>query len=175
MTETQPSGPSRPDTTSIPDGTYTADPNESVLRFKAKAFTLAWVHGHIPATAGTMHVAGGRLTGTGTLAAAEIDTGLAARDWHLRTSHYLHTKKHPEITLTVDNADLTAGRVDCSVTVRDAVRTVPLTITSLEHRGGRVQLEASVALDRTIFPMLPPAAGVSRIVDIDLTVVANKT
>jgi glycosyltransferase involved in cell wall biosynthesis len=40
----------------------------------------------------------------------------------------------------------------------------------VEHGGGRLQLEAIAALDRTIFPMLPPVAGVSRVVDVVLTV-----
>ena len=79
----------------------------------------------------------------------------------------------PDVTLSVEHADLAAGTVECTVTVRATARTVPLTITTVEHGGGRLRLEATAALDRTIFPMLPPVAGVSRVVDVVLTVAAR--
>jgi polyisoprenoid-binding protein YceI len=178
MTEIHSSIPEIPErplgATAVPDGTYIAEPAGSTLRFKAKAFTLFWVRGSMPAVAGTLHIRDGKLSGTGTIAADRVDTGVGARDWHLRSSHYLHAKRHPAITLSVEDADLAARTADCTVTVRDTSSVVPMTITSLECHEGRLRLEASVELDRTVFPMLPPAAGVSRKVQIELTVVAAR-
>lgn len=159
--------------TPIPAGSYRADPQRSELRFRAKAFGLLWVRGTIPAVEGTVRIENGRLSGHGVIAASKVDTGLGARDWHLRTSHYLHTSAHPTIALEVDDADITAGRVDCAVTVRGTTSTVPMTIEKLEVTDGDLHLQAGVELDRTPFPMLPPLAGVSRIVHIGLTVVAT--
>jgi polyisoprenoid-binding protein YceI len=79
------------DAATIPAGTYQVDPARSELKFRAKAFGLMWVRGRIPVTSGTIRITEGQLEGSGEIGAAEIDTGLAARDWHLRTSHYLHT------------------------------------------------------------------------------------
>jgi polyisoprenoid-binding protein YceI len=174
MTDVQPSKP-EPDlaTASVPSGTYVADAGESGLRFKAKAFTLFWVRGHIPAKAGTLRIVDGRLSGTGEIAADRIATGVRARDWHLRSAHYLHTNQHPTITLSVQDADISAGEVACTVTVRGTSSVVPLRISSVDYREGRLHLAAGVDLDRTVFPMLPPIAGVSRRVHIDLSVVAH--
>jgi polyisoprenoid-binding protein YceI len=158
---------------SIPSGLFRADAGRSVLRFRAKAFGLVWVQGTIPAIEGTVRIENGRLSGSGVIAASKVDTGLAPRDWHLRSSHYLKTATHPTITLEVDGADIAAGRADCVVTVRDTSSTVSLQIEKLDVVDGVLRLEAGVDLDRSPFPMLPPPAGVSRIVHIGLTVIAT--
>lgn len=155
-------------------GSYHAVAQRSELRFRAKAFGLIWVDGVMPAAEGTLRIEDGKLSGHGVVAARHVDTGLRARDRHLRSSHYLHTTEHPAITLTVDGADLTSGLAECAVTVRDTTHAVPMTIAALDSDGDVLQLRATVELDRTPFPMLPPAAGVSRTVHVDLTVVAKK-
>jgi len=48
-----------------------------------------------------------------------------------------------------------------------------MTITHWEVDDGELHLEAAVELDRSPFPMLPPLAGVSRRVRIELIVVAR--
>ncbi|MEV1292686.1 YceI family protein [Pseudonocardia sp. NPDC049635] len=174
MTEIRPTPPGRRDGT-VPDGTYAVDPAACALRFRAKAFTLLWVRGTMPVVAGTLHVRGGRLSGEGAVAADRVATGVGARDWHLRSSHYLHTKRYPQITLSATDADLGSDTVDCTVTVRGTSRSVPMAITTSHCEGDRLHIAASTRLDRTVFPMLPPLAGVSRMVDIELTVVAHRT
>ena len=87
--------------TTPPDGVYEVDPEGSRLLFRAKAFALAWVRGTIPVAGGTIRIADGRASGAGELTADRITTGLAPRDWHLRSSHYLHTAKHPRIRVSV--------------------------------------------------------------------------
>jgi polyisoprenoid-binding protein YceI len=102
-----------------------------------------------------------------------VSTGIAARDWHLRTSHYLHAKRHPVIRMAVDDADLVTGTARCVVTVRNTTAPVTMTITHWEVVDGELHLEAAVELDRSPFPMLPPLAGVSRKVRVELIVVAR--
>lgn len=179
MTDVQPSSPRRPapgphvSAEAIPAGEFVADPARSELRFKAKAFTLFWVRGRMPAASGTLRIQDGKLSGTGEVAAHAVSTGIGARDWHLRSSHYLHTKCHPVITMRVEDADLASGTVRCAVTVRDTTSAVDLRVTRLEVVDGELHLEAAVELDRSPFPMLPPLAGVSRKVHVELTVVAR--
>lgn len=158
----------------IRDGLFLADCARSELRFTAKAFTLVWVRGRMPAASGTIRIQNGKLSGMGEIAATAVSTGVAARDWHLRTSHYLHTRRYPVIRLAVDDADLTTGTACCVVTVRDSSAPVTMTITHWEIVDGELHLEAEVELDRTAFPMLPPLAGVSRKVRAELTVVARR-
>ena len=160
---------------SIPAGTYTVDTAQSDVAFRAKAFGLMWVRGHIPVGAGTIEVTDGRLTGHGLLAADQITTGVGPRDWHLRSSHYLHTAKHPTITVAIDSADLTAEQADCEVVVRDTTAPVRLDLQSVEVVDGGLRITAATTVDRTVYPMLPPIAGVSRRVHLEVTVVAHRT
>ena len=160
------------DAATIPDGTYHVDPARSTLQFRAKAFGLTWVRGHMPVASGTIRVAGGRLEGSGEIGAAELDTGLAARNWHLRTSHYLHTRAHPRIGVSVAGAALGVTRADCTVTVRGTPGTVPMRVRRVAFEDGTLRIDADTALDRTPYPMLPPVAGVSRVVYIEVAIAA---
>jgi polyisoprenoid-binding protein YceI len=160
------------DAATIPAGTYQVDPARSRLKFRAKAFGLMWVRGRIPVTSGTIRITEGQLEGSGEIGAAEINTGLAARDWHLRTSHYLHTRAHPRIRVSFAGADLGATRADCTVTVRGTPSTVPMRVRRVAFDDGTLRIEADVALDRTPYRMLPPLAGVSRVVHVDVEIAA---
>jgi hypothetical protein len=48
--------------------------------------------------------------------------------------------------------------------MRDTPAAVQFTLGSPEFRGGAQHLQAHAVLDRTVYPVLPPAAGVSRLV-----------
>ena len=113
ITESASIGP-RPD---LPDGTYDVDPEVSQLRFRAKAFALAWVRGTMPVISGSVRIRDGRVSGAGEIAADKVTTGLAPRDWHLRSSHYLGTARHPRIAVSVDDTGLDAGHFPCTVVV----------------------------------------------------------
>lgn len=157
-----------------PDGTYTVDTERTEVGFRAKAFCLLWVRGRLPVIAGQVTVAGGRLRGNGTLAANRIDTGLGVRNGHLRHSHYLYTKKYPIIEVTAEG-DPATGSVQGEVRVRDTPGRFELQITSVEATGDELRIAAHTVLDRTPFPMLPPVAGVSRQVEVEVTLVARRT
>jgi polyisoprenoid-binding protein YceI len=157
----------------VPDGTYEIDPEVSQLRFRAKAFALAWVRGTMPVISGTIRIRDGRVSGSGEIAADKVTTGLAPRDWHLRSSHYLGTARHPRIAVSVDDTGVDAGQFPCTVVVRDTLTTVPLDVRAVKIEDGRLRVEAHLVLDRTPFPMLPPIAGVSRRVDVELTLLAS--
>ncbi|QYA99835.1 YceI family protein (plasmid) [Rhodococcus sp. USK10] len=157
---------------SIPAGAYVVDTARSVVTFRAKAFGAMWVRGNFPIRDGSIEIGGGKLAGTGVLAADEISTGLAPRDWHLRSSHYLHTREHPTVQVAIENVDLSDESVPCEVTVRGTTAPVRLQLRSVKAGDGALELVADVTLDRTVFPMLGPWAGVSRLVHLGITIVA---
>jgi YceI-like domain len=157
-----------------PDGVYDVDPEGSRLQFRAKAFTVAWVRGMMPVAGGTIRIANGRVTGVGELTADRITTGLAPRDWHLRSSHYLHTAKHPRIRVSVDNAPVRAASIPCTVVVRGASCVTAFEIGAVEYTGDVLRVDGRLLLDRTPIPMLPPVAGVSRLVHLDLSIRATR-
>ncbi len=156
-----------------PDGVYDVDPEGSRLQFRAKAFTVAWVRGRMPVAGGTIRIADGRVTGVGELAADQVSTGLGPRDWHLRSSHYLHTAKHPRIRVLVDNGPIGATTLPCTVVVRGIPCVTTFTIDAVEYTRGALSVDGRLVLDRTPFPMLPPIAGVSRLVEFDLSLRAR--
>ncbi|MFC9841393.1 YceI family protein [Rhodococcus sp. NPDC127530] len=164
--------PSNSSPDSIPAGTYVVDTARSAVTFRAKAFGVMWVRGHFPVRDGSIEIGGGKLAGAGVLDANEISTGLAPRDWHLRSSHYLHTNEHPTIRVAIDNACLSDESIPCEVTVRGTAAPVRLQLRSVEAGDGALELVADVTLDRTVFPMLGPWAGVSRLVHLGITIVA---
>jgi polyisoprenoid-binding protein YceI len=157
----------------IPDGDYVVDVTRSELRFRAKAFGLVWFRGRMPAVEGTVHVREGVFSGDGAVAADRISTGLAARDWHLRSSHYLHAARHSRVAIVVDDADPATGQADATLTVRGVTAPLSLRLTDLAWHEGTLRLELAGELDRTPLPMLPPLAGVSRIVHCQLVVEAR--
>jgi len=165
--------PSEPSSDPIASGTYLVDVAQSAVTFRAKAFGVMWVRGHFPVRYGSMEIGGGLLTGDGVLAADGIDTGLGPRDWHLRTSHYLHAREHPTIRVAVDGADLSAESIQCEVMVRGTAAPVQVQLRSVQTDGETIVLIADAELDRTVFPMLGPWAGVSRFVHLGITIVAR--
>ncbi|GCE44573.1 COG2353: Uncharacterized conserved protein [Rhodococcus wratislaviensis] len=158
----------------IPAGTYAVDTERSAVTFRAKAFGLMWVRGRIPVLEGSITVSDGRITGTGLLAADRIDTALGPRDWHLRSAHYLHTDKHPTIRVAIDGADLSSGSVACEVTVRGTTAPTQLQLRSIAA-ADTLDITAETTVDRTVYPMLGPWAGVSRRANLAITLVARPT
>lgn len=159
----------------VRDGNYSVDPEKSGITFRAKAFGLLWVHGSIPAAEGAIRIVDGQLSAAGELAADEVSTRLTPRDWHLRTSHYLHTRAHPRISVSVDSAPIGSTEAECTVVVRGTPSVVPLTVTSIEAVDGALRIEATAIVDRKPFPMLGSWAGVSRRIHIGVSVVTRPT
>lgn len=157
----------------IPDGDYVVDAGRSELRFRAKAFGLVWVRGRMPAVEGTIRVREGVFSGAGAVAADRVSTGLGARDWHLRSSHYLQAARHSRVAIAVRDADPATGQADATLTVRGVTAPLSLRLTGLAWHEGTLRLEVAGELDRTPLPMLPPLAGVSRIVHCQLVVEAR--
>ena len=65
------------------------------------------------------------------------------------------------------------GQADATLTVRGVSTPLSLRLTDLAWHEGTLRLEVAAELDRTPLPMLPPWAGVSRIVHCRLVVEAR--
>jgi polyisoprenoid-binding protein YceI len=173
MTDSSVGAPLEPGVSTPVHGTYAIDPDASQFRFRAKAFTRFWVRGTMPIAEGSVQFTDGRVSGNGQIAADRLTTGLAPRDWHLRSSHYMHTARHPRIRVSVADSPV-VGPFECTVVVRGVSSTVPLTVDAVERGEDVLRVTAHLLLDRRPFPMLPPIAGVSRLVQIDLELVARR-
>lgn len=95
---------------------------------------------------------------------------MRARDWHLRSSHYLDTSQHPVIHTSIDAAQVGSKTAECEVA---APASVTFELDEFEYQTGALHLRAHSILDRTVYPMLPLIAGVSRLVHLTLEVIAT--
>lgn len=151
------------------DQRYTLDTGRSTFGFKAKAFLMAWVSGTFSPDEGEITQRGSAVHAKGSAPTATVSTGLGVRDWHLRHKHYLHAAEHPQVQLIVD-FELDTNRVTGEVRARGRRAPVDLTIESFDKTGEDVHVRATGSFDRRPLGMLPPLAGVNRIVQLDLDV-----
>lgn len=152
--------------------TYRVDPDRSSVRFRATAFGLLPVAGTLPVVEGTVEVSGSTVRASGELGADGVDTGMRPRDWHLRTKHYLHSAEHPRIAVALEPVEVSDAEPTCSVTVRGTTHPVPMRVSRFDSDRDGLRVSLATTLDRTPFPMLPPSAGVSRLVELEVDLVA---
>jgi polyisoprenoid-binding protein YceI len=156
------------------DGEYVLDTDGTTLAFRAKAFCVKWVTGTLRPVTGTITVEGGAIRGQGTADTTQVDTRLKPRDWHLRTSYYLHVAKHPQVRLNVDLHRLDSETAEAHLVVRDETVSFPVTIDEMRTVGDKLHVKVSGSFDRRALGMLPPIAGVSRIVHLDMDILASR-
>ena len=73
----------------------------------------------------------------------------------------------------MDNGPIGATTLPCTVVVRGIPCVTNFTIDAVEYTQGALSVDGRLVLDRTPFPMLPPIAGVSRLVEFDLSIRAR--
>jgi polyisoprenoid-binding protein YceI len=153
---------------------FTLDPQRSRFAFRAKSFGLLWVTGTLRAREGRVEVREGAVSAEGVALAASVSTGIAVRDWHLRHAHYLRAAAHPEIRLSIPPTPVTATSTVATLTARGRSLEVQLELVELAvDVAGELRARLSGRIDRSPLGMLPPLAGVSRLVELDFDVVAR--
>ena len=82
------------------EGTWVVDPAHTSINFSVQHMVISRVHGHFNDFAGTI-VAARDITKSSvefTIQVASIDTGVAARDNHLRSAAFFDAATYPQIT-----------------------------------------------------------------------------
>jgi len=85
----------------VPGGDYNIDPAHSIIGFSIRHLEIAWVGGRFKDFKGTIRYDERDVTKSSvefTAKVASIDTGVEARDKHLRTADFFEVEKHPEMT-----------------------------------------------------------------------------
>ncbi|WP_241961882.1 hypothetical protein [Rhodococcus opacus] len=72
------------------------------------------------------------------------------------------------------HADLSSGSVPCEVMVREPTAPAQLQLRSIAA-ADTLDITAETTVDRTVYPMLGPWAGVSRRANLAITLVARAT
>ena len=134
-------------------GAWTLDGTKSSVRLRTKSvWGLAKVNGVFGQVTGAAVIsAAGEATGTITVAAASIDTGVKKRDDHLRSADFFNAAKYPDITFSAASVTLSGenATVAGTLTVRDQTR--PVTISGAVSANGtdQISLDAEVPVNRS--------------------------
>jgi polyisoprenoid-binding protein YceI len=90
-----------------------------------------------------------------TIDAASIDTGISARDRHLRSADFFDVDEHPQVRFTSTQVTgIGNGQVRVSGELDVAGTSVPLSFdASVRMIGAELELEATAAVDQRSFGM----------------------
>ena len=119
-------------------GAWTLDGAKSSVGLRTKSvWGLVKVNGTFGQVTGAAVIsAAGEATGTITVAAASIDTGVKKRDDHLRSADFFDAAKYPDITFSATSVALSgeSATVSGTLTVRDQTR--PVTVSGAVSATG---------------------------------------
>ena len=133
-------------------GAWTLDGAKSSVGLRTKSvWGLVKVNGVFGQVTGAAVIsAAGEATGTITVAAASIDTGVKKRDDHLRSADFFDAAKYPDITFSATSVTLSGenATVAGTLTVRDQTR--PVTVSGAVSANGtdEISLDAELPVNR---------------------------
>ena len=138
-------------------GAWTLDGAKSSVGLRTKSvWGLVKVNGVFGQVTGAAVIsAAGEATGTITVAAASIDTGVKKRDDHLRSADFFDAAKYPDITFSATSVTLSGenATVAGTLTVRDQTR--PVTVSGAVSANGtdEISLDAELPVNRGQYGM----------------------
>jgi polyisoprenoid-binding protein YceI len=143
----------------IPGGEYKIDPAHSIIGFAIRHFEINWVEGRFKNFTGTIRYDESDISKSSVEFAAKIesiDTGVEARDKHLRTADFFEAEKHPEMTFKstrVERKGKSGGVLHGDFTLKGVTKQVslPFTITGAikDSRGNmRFGVNARTTINR---------------------------
>jgi polyisoprenoid-binding protein YceI len=133
-------------------GAWTLDGAKSSVGLRTKSvWGLVKVNGVFGQVTGAAVIsAAGEATGTITVGAASIDTGVKKRDDHLRSADFFDAAKYPDITFSATSVTLSGENttVAGTLTVRD--QTKPVTVSGAVSANGtdEISLDAELPVNR---------------------------
>src|SRR5437762_1805856 len=117
-----------------PKGTWTLDPNHTVIGAVARHLMVTKVRGRFTSFDGAVNIGDTPEESWAELEvdAPSIDTGVKQRDEHLRSADFLDVEHHPKITFRSTGVEVTGDdtlRVTGDLSIRGVSRPVTLAVT----------------------------------------------
>lgn len=161
-----------------PVGEYRIDRTNSTIAFATRhLFGLAPVHGTFALRDGHIHVADPLpdSSARATVEAGSVLTRNPGRDRTLRTSGYLDTGRHPDITFSSTRLDEQDGvwLLRGSLTVRDITKPSDLRIELSKVEHGHLRLVATTEIDRYAFGITKMKGMAARRLFMRLNILAD--
>jgi polyisoprenoid-binding protein YceI len=169
----------------IPTGTWKVDKAHTRVAFAVKSLGIATVRGEFRKFDGAIEI-GEDLADArayGRVDAASVDTNLARRDKHLRSTDFLSAESHPELTFrskAIETIDDDTFRVIGDLSINGVTNDVELTaelggIETGPEGEERLRLEVTGQVSRTAFAMNYLAALGSAVVADKVKIVIDVT
>ncbi|MGO9490532.1 MAG: YceI family protein [Solirubrobacteraceae bacterium] len=134
----------------LQSGDWRIDADRSHVRFHTRAmFGLFPVLGRFERFDGTLHVdQSGQASGTLTIEAQSIRTGIGLRDAHLRTKDFFKAADYPQLTFTLDRLQPDGDTHQVTGTLRIRETTLPVIApATLTSEGSQARITARFDLD----------------------------
>jgi polyisoprenoid-binding protein YceI len=146
----------------VPGGEYKLDPAHSRIGFAIRHLEISWVEGRFKDFSGAVRYDEKDVTKSSvefSAKVASIDTGVEARDKHLRTADFFEVEKYPEMTFKSTRVERKGGDgyvLHGDLTLKGVTKQVqlPFTVTgAIKDPWGntRFGVEAQTKLDRRDF------------------------
>jgi polyisoprenoid-binding protein YceI len=140
-------------------GAWTLDGAKSSVGLSSKSmWNLVKVKGRFTQVTGAAVIsAAGEATGTITVAAATVNTGVKKRDDHLRSADFFDAAKYPDISASVTSVTLAGDGGDAAfsgtLTVRDQTRPVTINGKVSAQGADQITLDAELPINRGDYGM----------------------
>ncbi|AVT29178.1 YceI family protein [Plantactinospora sp. BC1] len=163
----------------VPTGTYTIDPERSVIRFDTRAvFGLLPVRGTFRIGSGTITVATPveESTAEAEVLADSFDSGLGPRDSHVRSADYLDAAGHPYLRFRGERfvPSGAGGTLHGQLTVRTVTRPVTLDVERVAGGTAELSARAGTTIDRYAFGLTRARGMTGRLIRLTLEIVATR-
>lgn len=164
--------------TLIRPGTFTLDPARTTIRCDCKAmFGTTTVHGTFQLADGQLRI-GPDLAGCAvsvTIDAASFDSGLSARDDHVKSRSLLDVPTYPLITFVSGpvRPEGDGWIVSGTVTAHGVTQPAEVRVSSVQPDGDTLRLHATCTLDRTTFGVTKVRGRVGRTVHLFIDTLAT--
>ncbi|HEX3616561.1 MAG TPA: YceI family protein [Solirubrobacteraceae bacterium] len=143
-------------------GTYNVDASHSNVGFAVRHMGIATVRGQFKTFAGTVEAADGKLTLTGTVEVASIDTGDENRDGHLQSPEFFDAAQAPQISFSSTGAEPAGdGQVKLTGDITIKGTTKPIELVGEVAENGedpwgnqRIGFEVEGKIDRREFGLV---------------------
>ena len=158
---------------SLPDGTWTIDPNASTVTVTVMKMKVMSVPATLTVMSGTITIAGGKVGQVEVVAdAASYKSSTTLRDKEVLKANFLDAVKYPTITFTA--SDGSADRVEGQVAMKGTTAPLTFDISALNIDGNAATFTAKAKVDRTAVGVTKmPSFIVGKELDIEVQVKAT--
>ncbi|HWE59084.1 MAG TPA: YceI family protein [Solirubrobacteraceae bacterium] len=143
----------------IQSGTYNVDPSHSNVGFAVRHMGIATVRGQFKKFAGAVEATGDKLTLSGSVETASVDTGDENRDGHLQSPEFFDAAQFAQITFTSTGTEPTGdGQIKLTGEITIKGTTKPIELVGEVAENGqdpwgnqRIGFEVEGKIDRREF------------------------